>query len=420
MIEPVEAVLGILVAALAGAAVGIEREWSGHASGPGARFGGVRTFTLLGGFAGLAGWLWRTGAGVPAAILMTGAVALVVVAYGAASRRDVDATTEVAALVVLAAGLVAGLGWLALSSGIVAITSLLLLEKPRLHALVARLDDTGLRAGVRFAVMAVVVLPLLPVGPYGPLGGVKPRELWALVLFFSGLSFAGYIARRALGPHHGYAVTGLLGGLISSTNVTLTFSRASRERPEAGGPLARGVIAACSVSFVRVAVATAVINASLLPSLAPYLLLPLGAGLGALVIGRRARPGAPARTDPDPNPLGFRAALQMAVLFQIVLFGVHVASRRLGQAGLLLSGAILGVTDVDALTVSMAKAAASGARTDIAARAITVGILSNSLLKLTVAVFVGRSTFRRLAGVGLAVMAVAVAAGLLAFAPPGP
>ena len=81
--------------------------------------------------------------------------------------------------------------------------------------------------------MAAVILPLLPAGPFGPLGGVRPRQLWALVLFFSGLSFVGYLARRAAGPGRGYALAGTLGGVLSSTSVTLTFSRLSRESPGA-------------------------------------------------------------------------------------------------------------------------------------------------------------------------------------------
>ncbi len=114
--------LRIVVAALGGAAIGVERQWSGHASGPRARFGGVRTFTLLGGVAGLAGWLVTLNFTGFAVVLAAGAVALVVAGYVAASRVDVDATTEAAALIVVGAGLAAGLGWLALASGIVAVT----------------------------------------------------------------------------------------------------------------------------------------------------------------------------------------------------------------------------------------------------------------------------------------------------------
>ena len=193
---------------------------------------------MLGALAGLCGWLWKTGLTAPAAMLFAGAVAIVAVAYAAASRRDVDGTTEVAALVVLAAGLLAGTGAYRLASAIIALEALLLVEKSRLHSLVRRIDDTELRAGVRFAVMACVILPLLPKGPYGPFGGLRPRELWALVLFFSALSFLGHVARRLAGPGHGYLVTGLLGGIVSSTNVTFTFARLSRRDPAMSRALA--------------------------------------------------------------------------------------------------------------------------------------------------------------------------------------
>ena len=128
---------------------------------------------------------------------------------------------------------------------------LLLVEKSRLHSLVRKIDDVGLRSGVRFAVMALVVLPLLPEGPFGPFGGVRPRQLWLLVLFFSGLSFAGYVARRIAGTGRGYLVTGLLGGLVSSTNVTFTFARSSRTDPALEGALALGAVAANAMLFPR-------------------------------------------------------------------------------------------------------------------------------------------------------------------------
>jgi uncharacterized membrane protein (DUF4010 family) len=205
-------VLHILVATFGGAVVGLERQWSGHASGPNARFAGVRTFTLIGGLSGIAGWLCASALMPVALVLLGGLMGLIVAAYARASARDVDGTTEMAAIVTSGAGVLAGLGHLALASGIVALTSLLLVEKPRLHAWVSRIDEPEMRAGVRFAVMAVVVLPLLPEGPFGPWGGVRPRALWALVLFFSGLSFVGYVARRMAGPRQGYAVRGSSAG----------------------------------------------------------------------------------------------------------------------------------------------------------------------------------------------------------------
>ena len=249
--------------------------------------------------------------------------------------------------------MLAGLGHLAFSSAVIAVTALLLIEKSRVHALVDRMDDTAVRAGIRFAVMAVVLMPLLPTGPYGPLGGVRPRELWVFVLFFSGISFAGYIARLFVGARHGYLVAGLLGGIVSSTSVTLSFSRASRREDESvGRPLAYGVLAACTTLFVRVGVATAVLSLPLALRLLPLIAAPFVVGVAAVLIGmRRPRQERP-EVSRLQNPLQFGAALQMAALFQAVLFAVEAVRTTWGDVGLVVSGAILGLADVDALMIS--------------------------------------------------------------------
>jgi uncharacterized membrane protein (DUF4010 family) len=161
--------------------------------------------------------------------------------------------------------------------------------------------------------------PLLPEGPYGPLGGIRPRELWALVLFFSGLSFAGYVARRLVGSGRGYFVTGLLGGMVSSTNVTFTFARTSRTALVMDRALAFGAVAANAVLYPRVIVVTAILNSAVVPPLVPYLAAPaLVAALMAVVGVVRS---TPAEGEPDvslDNPLKLAAAVQMAVLFQVV------------------------------------------------------------------------------------------------------
>jgi uncharacterized membrane protein (DUF4010 family) len=405
--------VGILVAALGAMAVGIEREWSGHTVGPAARFGGIRTFTLLGICAGTAGWLWTQSLQPLATALVAAAGALVVVAYAAASRRDVDGTTEVSALVVLGAGVLAGLGQFTLASAMFAVTALILIEKSRLHAFVARVGDNELRAAARFGVMSVVVLPLLPEGPYGPLGGIYPRDLWILVLFFSGLSFAGYLARRAVGARRGYPLAGLIGGMVSSTSVTLGYSRVSRTQASPV-PLALGVVAACTMLFVRVAVGIAVLNASLFMPLLPYLVLPFLVGVAILALGvRRTRDDRPNVPGVAENPLQVAAALQMALLFQCVLFAVYATRQYFGDAGVIPSGVILGLTDMDALTISMARGAASGIPLDIAARAVALGILANTVLKAIVALVLGSPPFKRIVALSLTAMGVASGLALL-------
>ena len=405
--------LGILVAMLGGMSVGVEREWSGHASGPKARFAGIRTFTLLGGLAGISGWLWTVDLRAFAIVLLAASAGLVVMAYVAASRTDVDATTEVSALVVLAAGVMAGIGELALASAVIALTSLFLVEKSRLHALVARLDDQGLRAAVRFAVMAVVILPLLPPGPFGPWGSVRPRELWMLVLLCSGLSFAAYIARRAVGDRHGYPIAGLLGGLISSTSVTLAFARTSRQATTLAPSLALGVVAACTVLFVRVAIATLILNASVARALIGYLIAPFAVGALILLLKVRALSETEETLETSRNPLDFWPALQMAAMFQLVLFGVELVRRTWGQPGVIASGAVLGLTDIDALTISMARGAMTSIPVDVAARAIAVGILANTALKLGLVLSIGVARFKTHAAPALVAMAAAIAGSLM-------
>ena len=408
--------LGLLIAALGGAAVGLERQRSGHAEGPRARFAGIRTFTLLGAVGGLSGTLWSAGLNGPSVVLLAGAMTIIAAAYLRASSHDVDGTTEVAAVVVVAAGLLAGIGDYRIASGIIALTSFLLIEKSRLHSFAVRIDDVGLRAGVRFAVLALVVLPLLPEGPYGPFGGIRPRWLWALVLFFSGLSFGGYIARRAAGPQRGYLVAGLLGGVASSTNTTVTFARASR-RDSDDRALAFGAVAANAMLYPRVLVAIAVLNLSLLPVAAPYLIAPALVAVAVTVMGFRQAHSKKAQPQQIDNPLQLRAALQMALIFQAVLMLMFVVRGTWGTAGVWTSAAALGLTDVDALTVSMARGVSESMPLQVAAVAIAIGVASNTLLKLSAALVLGSPGFRRIAGGALFVMA-AVALGSLAWLAP--
>ena len=408
-------VLALLVAILGGAAVGVERQWSGHASGPEARFAGVRTFSLLGAIGVLSGICWTWGVTGATTVLLAAIGALVVVAYAIASRRDIDATTEVAALVVIAAGTMAGLGHIEVASGTVAVTALLLFEKSRLDNLITRVASEELLAAFRFAVMAVVILPLLPEGPFGPLGGIRPRALWLLVLFFSGLSFAGYIAQRLIGPNHGYPLAGLLGGMVSSTSVTLSFARLSRDHPALAVPLAQGVVAANTVLFVRVVVAAAVLSPVLALEIAPLVAAPFAIGAIGVVSGLLRDQPVEDQPAQARNPLQLRAALEMAVLFQVVLYVVNVVAQRFGERGLLATAAIIGLTDADALTLSMAAGVGEGQlAASVAAQAVIVGLLSNTLVKAGLSGTVGEGRFRTLTILVLALMAVALVAALAA------
>ena len=405
------------VATLAGLAIGIERQWSGHASGPDARFAGARTFLLLGFLGGLAGWLIQGGLPAVGITILAAPALLTIAAYVMATRRgtDLDGTTEVAALLVLATGSVAGLGYPLLTSAAAAIALLVLAEKGRIHQLIGRIGKAEFEAALQFAVLALVVLPLLPEGPYGPFDSIRPRALWTVVLLFSALNFVGYAARRAVGGARGYGITGLLGGLLSSTAVTLNFSRLSRDEPGLSGPLASGVLGACTVLLPRVLLVSAVIDGAvalqLLPLLAPPLVVGLGFVLHALL--RKAEPVKSNPEDEPRSPLALWSAIKMAIAFQAVLLAVPLIGTLWSTPGVIASAAVLGLTDVDALTYTMARLGGAEGATAVAARAIAVGILSNTVLKLGITLVAGARDFKRMAGIGLAALAVASGIGLI-------
>jgi uncharacterized membrane protein (DUF4010 family) len=409
--------IGLGIAALIGLVIGIERQWSGHASGPQARFGGVRTFFMLGLIGGLAGVFLQGGWTAPATVLLAGGIGVVLAAYVISSRRpgaDADATTEVAGLVVLALAVVAVQGWYLLAAAISALVVLALREKNLLHRAVDRIGEDEFRAAVQFAVLALVVLPLLPVGPFGPFGGVRPRALWGVVLLFSGLSFAGYIARRIAGPDLGYPITGLLGGVLSSTAVTLHFSRQSRREPGFSAPLALGVLAACTVLLPRVAIVAAILNPAVALALLPYLIPPAIVGTVILltVFFRRNKDKAGKAEFEDKSPLRLWTAIQMAVALQAVIMAITFVRDTWGSPGILASAAVLGLTDVDALTLSMSTMGEGEAVVALGAQAIAVGIVANTVLKLTLALVLGAGPYRWRTAAGLLALGVALIAGL--------
>ncbi len=405
----------LAIAALVGLAVGIEREWSGHASGPLAHFAGVRTFFLLGLIGGAAGLLFSWGYASAAVVLIGGAALFVVAAYYMAARRpgaDIDGTTESAAMVVLAFGAFAGVGKMALAGGAVAVVVLALREKEGLHSLVRHIGEAEMRAALQFGVLALVVLPLLPAGPYGPFGGVRPRALWSIVLLLAGLNFAGYIARRAVGVARGYTITGMLGGIVSSTAVTLQFARTSKRQPADSVALSRGVIAACTVVLVRVLIVSTVLSKAVAVAAVPYLLPPLIAGVLMTLAALREPAQATAAPEDGKSPLGLGSALKMALAFQLAIAAIVIMQQVWGSTGVITTAALVGVTDMDALTISMSRLGEVPDTVALAAEGIGVGMLSNSIFKFLVAMVAGGPSFRRSVGPRMGVLALASAVGL--------
>jgi uncharacterized membrane protein (DUF4010 family) len=402
----------LAIAALVGAGVGLEREWTVQSSGQDVRFAGLRTFMVLGLLGGIAGLLISEAAALAGSMLLLGGMGLTVAAYVMAARRpdhDIGGTTEAAALVVIALGALAGAGFMMLAAATGSLVVLALSEKKRLHWLVGRVGRPELQATLQFAVLAFVVLPILPEGPFGGALALRPRAVWGFVLLFSGLNFLAYILQKAVGPGLGEIVTGATGGVVSSTLVTLNFSRRSRGEHKHAEALAFGVIAACTVLVPRVVIVSTFIAPAMMLPMAKLLWPCLLVGLAATYIGwRRQKPNGEEQLAQEiRNPLRLRSAIEMALVFQVAMIVIAYARDRWGTAGIYTTAAALGLTDVDALTMTMARLD-GGLSIDMAARAIAIGIISNTVLKLVMGVSLGAPAFRKVLAPGLLLLGAAV------------
>jgi uncharacterized membrane protein (DUF4010 family) len=367
---------------------------------------------------GLAGWLIEGEQLVPGVLLLGSGAGLTISAYVMAARRTdaMDGTTEVAALVLLALGSISTLGFPLVTSAVVAVMVLALAEKTRIHSAIDRLGQREFRAALQFAVLALVILPVLPKGPYGPYDSIRPRAIWIVVLLFSALNFAGYLISRWLGASRGYAVTGLLGGLVSSTAVTWNFSQRSRAETGLRRALALGVIGACTVLPIRVEIVATLLRYQIGLKLIPYMAPMLVAGAAVFLVLHRRRGTGTSRGREEPaeqarNPLRLGNAIRLALAFQAVVLLVPLVEKMWGSKGLLASAAVIGLTDVDALTYSMSRMQGGAEAVALGAMAIAVGVLSNTILKLIVALALGRGEFRGLAALGLVALALASGAG---------
>jgi uncharacterized membrane protein (DUF4010 family) len=238
-----------------------------------------------------------------------------------------------------------------------------------------------------------------------------------MVVLISGLNFASYLLVKMVGAEHGIGLTGLLGGLVSSTAVTLGFSQRSRQHPAQAPALALGILVAWTVMFLRVPLLIAVVAPRLAGELLPGMAVLATPGLLlCALLWRRQRSAASASVSAGQNPFELGEAIRFGALFGVVTFAARAAEVYLGSSGLYLAGALAGLTDVDAIALSMADLASSDAATlPIASRTVLIAVVSNTLLKGAMAASVGAPELRRvlLPAVGAILATGAVGAWLL-------
>jgi uncharacterized membrane protein (DUF4010 family) len=388
------------IALILGILVGLQREFAFEESDE-ELFAGVRTFALI-------SLLGCTGAFLsdlmhspwPFIVLLFVVGSFITVTYFiSATRGKIGLTTEVAVILTLLAGGLVYMGQIVLTVALVVTMTVLLSIKWEAKRFVSYITRDDIFAALKFAVVAAVVLPILPNEVFGPppFDVFNPSTIWLLVVFISGISFVGYVLNKLIGPQKGIGIIGFLGGLVSSTAVTLNFAQRSRENKLLARPFALAIIVSWTVMFSRVLVQVAVVNSNLLS----FLWLPMGlsiiAGLGYCVYLYFAQRYNEEKEGMEfTNPFELLPAIQFGLLFALILFISRAAQVYFDDLGLYISSLFSGIADVNAITLSMAELSRGIGELDprTASRAIVLATVANTFAKGIIILIGGSRTIK--------------------------
>jgi len=387
-------VVSFALSAGIGLLVGLERERKPSAKA------GVRTFALIAVLGSLAALLteatgsaWALGAG---AVCVAGSLVAAYLQDRESIHDDAGTTTVVAAVVVFFLGAANYYGYRTLAVALGIGMTALLYFKAELEGFSQKLTGQDIRSMLQFAVLTAVILPLLPDRPFGPYDVLNPFQIWLMVVLVAAVSLAGYVAWRLTLGRHGLLLTGVLGGVASSTATTLVYARhaAAGAQPVAAALLV--ILLANATMLVRVLVLVGVVAPSSLPRallvIVPALLVAV-AGVAWRWASASAAP--PAGEAAFRNPTQLRTALGFGAIYAVILLLAAWANDLLGSRGLIALAAVSGLTDVDAITLSSLQLLANGALSQATAlTAVGVAVASNLVFKAVVAASAGGQLMR--------------------------
>lgn len=403
-----------------GALVGVER--THHLQGQGGSLAGIRTFMLFAVLGALASWLARA---MGSSLVFVGGLlsvtAVVLAGYVMQRRKNEDSvgvTTEMAAVVVYVLGALTVYGSSIIAVALAIVTASLLAMKATLHAAVNKVSRDELTATLRLLFASFIVLPLLPNRTIDPWGALNPFKLWMLVILISAISMVGYVAVRLVGASRGTLFTGLFGGLVSSTAVTLTFARQSREEPELSQAFATGTLIAWTVMFLRIIVLVGILSWPLLSKVAWPLGVMAFAGIAMVALALRGYLRNSTSTPHElglKNPFRLRAAIQFAAIFAVMLVVSKLVQHSAPGQGLYWFSALAGSTDADAIVLSLTELFTKNEVSSlIVTRGIVIAAIANTIVKLILISSLGsRQTARRI--IPATVILAALGAAALVF-----
>ncbi len=371
-----------------GLLIGLEREHS--RSKDQKIFAGIRTFPLI----GILGFLTAltsslTSEWVYVAVLF-GFSGLLITAYTTAAKDGrLGGTSEISAFLVFILGTMVYYGYILLPAIIAIVITMFLSLKLQLHTFVGKVSGEDIFATLKLAIISLIVLPLLPDRAFGPLDVLNPRLIWYMVIFISGISFVGYIFIKLLGKDKGIVLTGLLGGLVSSTAVTFSLSKKSILQPFLSHNFAIGIVLASAMMFVRVLIIILVLNSALVVNLwIPLLIFTIAGYLISRIMYNRALKNE--LTDIEiSNPFELKSAFMFGLLFAVVIFGAKAAQVYLGDPGIYAASALAGLTSVDAIVLSISRLSTGEMIFSVAEKAIVIALISNTIIKIFITIIWG-------------------------------
>jgi uncharacterized membrane protein (DUF4010 family) len=404
-----ELFLDLGIALAIGLLIGVERGWQTRLAEEGTRIAGIRTFGLLGLLGGIWGLMSRELGELILGLAFVTVAALMITAHmtEVRNKHDVGVTTVVAALMTFALGALALRGYRTEAASAAVVTAILLSMKPVLHSWLQKLESQELFAALKLLLISVVLLPVLPNQGYGPWQALNPYEIWWLVVLIAVISFVGYFAMKIAGQKRGIMYTGIFGGLVSSTAVTLSLSRLAKKirMPQV---LAAGILVSAATMFPRILLEVSIVNPGILkPLLLPMIVMTILAyGSAAWLWYRRSRDHDVEELELH-NPLELMMAIRFGALLGLVMLLAEAAKAWMGDAGIYLLALISGLADVDAITLSLAAMQKEGLSAVTASHAIVLAAIANTLVKGILAAFIGGRIMALRVSITLIIVALA-------------
>lgn len=404
-----EFIVRLLVTVGMGGLIGLEREHTAM-NEPTKSFAGIRTFiflSLLGFMGGLTYFLlseWVFLAIIISVTILTG-----ISYWVTASKGEIGATTEFSALITFVLGTLTVLGFIELSLMITVVVVVILSSKLKLRNIVGRITAEEFYDIVRFVVIALLIFPFLPNETFGPYDVLNPREIGWVIILTSGLGFVGYLLMKFMETQKGILISGIVGGMVSSTAVTWVFSKKSKENESHSNSCAIAILAASSISIARVLIWVFIFNKSLFNQLYPAFIMIFAAAIGVtlfLYFKRTDKVSIDSEVKKG-KPLDLKGAFVFGIIFVAITLIVSYSNDVFGASGIFLSSAIAGLSDIDAITISVSKLAGGSIDLDLASKSVLIATISNTLVKMGIGVWAGSPSLRKLLYIGYGAVFVA-------------